>query len=108
MYFPCEIVVRYILPLFRSMVAKTLVEKYKFTQGEAAEKLGTTQAAISQYIHLKRGFKGMKTFEDALPLIQSVSNEIARSIAIQKISKEEVMSKFCELCNKIRPQIIIE
>jgi len=58
------------------MVAKTLVEKYKFTQGEAAEILGTTQAAISQYIHLKRGFKGMKTFENALPLIQSVSNEI--------------------------------
>jgi len=50
MHFPCEIVVRYILPLFRSTVAKTLVEKYKFTQGGATEKLGTTQAAISQYI----------------------------------------------------------
>jgi len=76
MYYLCEIVVRYILPLFRSVVAKTLIEKHKFTQGEAAEKLGTTQAAISQYIYLKRGFKGMKTVEDALPLIQFISTKL--------------------------------
>ena len=40
MYYPCEIVVRYILPLFRSMVAKILVERYKFTQGETGDNAG--------------------------------------------------------------------
>ena len=97
---------RHILPFFRSLVAKNLIEKYNFTQVEAAEKLGTTQAAISQYVHSKRGFRGMERFEDILPLIQSASSEIARSIAVQKINAEEVMSKFCELCTEIRGRII--
>ena len=52
MSLPCETVVRYVLPAFRSLVAKKLLEEYNFTQLEAARALGTTQAAISQYVHL--------------------------------------------------------
>ena len=63
MYLACEVVARYILPIFRSLIAKDLIEKYNFTQVEAAEKLGTTQAAISQYLHSKRGYKGLEQFE---------------------------------------------
>ncbi len=34
---PCEIVVRYVLPTFRSLVAKELIEKYSMSQQAAAK-----------------------------------------------------------------------
>jgi len=102
LYPQCEVVARYILPIFRSMVAKELIEKYNFTQVAAAEKLGTTQAAISQYIHSKRGYKGIEQFENILPEIQSVASETAKSIASGELSAEEVTSRFCKLCTKLR------
>lgn len=57
--YPCESFGRYALPKFRLLVAKELIEKYGFTQTEAARKLGITQAAISQYLHSKRGYRGI-------------------------------------------------
>lgn len=65
---------------------------------EVAEKLGTTQAAISQYLRLKRGHKSLDQFANLLPVIQSAANTIAQEIASGKISSEEVTLKFCELC----------
>jgi len=47
----CETISKYMLPLFRSLIAKELINNYKLTQLETAKKLGTTQAAISQYIN---------------------------------------------------------
>jgi len=102
LYPPCEVVARYLLPIFRSMVAKELIEKYNFTQVAVAEKLGTTQAAISQYMHSKRGYKSLKQFEDILPEIQSVASETAGNIATGKIDREEVVATFCKLCSTLR------
>ncbi len=104
MNFACEIIARYVLPIFRSLVAKDLIEKYGFTQVEAAERLGTTQAAISQYLHLKRGYKGIEQFELFLPRIQSLANEIAKRIATEKIDTNEVMINFCRLCTTLREE----
>jgi len=103
MYPPCEIVTRYVLPVFRSFVAKELVEKYGFTQVEAAKKLGTTQAAISQYLHSKRGYGGTDQFKKTLPNIQKLASETARRIVEENISSEEVMATFCDVCKKLYP-----
>ena len=84
------------------MVAKELIEKYSFTQISAAKKLGTTQAAISQYIHSKRGYKGVAQFTDILPEIQSLADETAKSIATGEMDTEKIMQKFCELCTILR------
>ena len=92
MYPPCEVVGRFVLPIFRSLIAKELIEKYSFTQVEAAEKLGTTQAAISQYIHSKRGMKGIAHFEEGLPKIQAAANEIG----LKRELKEELGVKVKE------------
>ena len=102
MYMACEVVARYILPIFRSLVAKDLIEKYNFTQVEAAEKLGTTQAAISQYLHSKRGYKGLEEFELFLPKIQSAASETAKGIATRKMNADEVVLNFCKLCELLR------
>ena len=58
----CESVARHILPVYRSFVAKELILKHNLTQIEAAKKLGTTQAAVSQYVNSKRGVKVVNRF----------------------------------------------
>jgi len=104
LYPQCEAVGRYVLPIFRSLVAKELIEKHNFTQVEAAEKLGTTQAAISQYVHSKRGYKGLAQFEEILPMIQAVANEIAKGIASREMSADEAMLNFCKICTSLREE----
>lgn len=102
--YPCETFARYVLPMFRLLVAKELIEKYNFTQVEAAKKLGTTQAAISQYIHLKRGRKATTQFEEILPIIQVAASEAAKNIATGKANADEVMLNFCKLCTSLREE----
>jgi len=103
---PCELVVRYVLPAFRSLVARELIEKYDFSQVAAAEKLGTTQAAISHYLYSKRGDKRMRQLE-SVSLVQSTANEMAQGIAKGKVSAIDAMLTFCKLCNALRNQNII-
>jgi predicted transcriptional regulator len=103
---PCELVVRLVLPAFRSLVAKTLIEKYHFSQVAAAEKLGTTQAAVSHYLYSKRGDKRMKQLE-ALPSVQSIADEVALGIATDRFSPFDAMLKFCELCKNLRTKDLV-
>jgi len=98
LYPPCEIVGRRVLPIFRSLIAKELIEKYNLTQVEAAEKLGTTQAAISQYIHSKRGYKAVSHFEELLSQIQAASSDIAEGIATGRMDSDEIVLRLCKLC----------
>lgn len=100
---PCELIVRYLLPAFRSLIAKELIEKYRFTQTEAAKKLGTTQAAISQYLGSKRGEKYIKEAEK-LPEAKKLIEEIARSIVEEKATTAQTMRKFCQLCKNLRKE----
>jgi predicted transcriptional regulator len=108
MYPPCETVTRYVLPAFRSFVAIELVEKYSYTQVEAAKRLGTTQAAISQYLHFKRGYRGTNQFKKALPRIRESAIETARRMALENITPDEAMGAFCSLCRKLHPSICLE
>ncbi len=103
---PCELVVRLVLPAFRSLVAKALIEKYHFSQVAAAGKLGTTQAAISHYLYSKRGDKRMRQLE-AIPSVQSIADEVALGIATDRFSPFDAMLKFCELCKNLRTQDLI-
>lgn len=98
---PCEIVVRYVLPTFRSLVAKELIEKYNMSQKAAAVKLGTTQAAVSYYLYAKRGDKRMKELE-SIPSVRRAASRVARGMASEKFSMMDAMTVFCELCVSLR------
>jgi len=102
MYVACESIGRRLTPLFRAYVARELIEKYGFTQIEAAKKLGITQAAISQYLRSKRGVKDLEEFKDFLPLIESAASEVAGEIVSGKIDTGKVALKLCELCLSIQ------
>jgi len=98
---PCEVVVRSVLPAFRSLVARSLIENFNFSQVAAAKKLGTTQASISHYLYSKRGEKMVKQLE-ASPSVRAIVDEIAEGIAADKISPLDAMLHFCRLCEALR------
>jgi predicted transcriptional regulator len=98
MYPACDLVARFILPIYRSLIAKDLIEKYRFTQITVAKHLGTTQAAIS-------GHKDIKQFETFIPLIQSIASETAKSIAFENLKEEKIMANFCKLCKTMREDL---
>jgi predicted transcriptional regulator len=98
---PCETVGRHILPVFRSYVAKQLVENYGFTQEEVAERLGTTQAAVSQYIHSKRGNKSATLRGDSLSIIESAAIDMAKTIATREIDHDQIPRDLCKMCKSL-------
>jgi predicted transcriptional regulator len=98
----CESVARYLLPLYRAFAAKELIEKHNFTQVEAAKKLGTTQAAISQYMTSKRGHGRIPNYEEIAPLVQNAAAKVVERVATTKMSHEEFSASFCELCKSLQ------
>ena len=95
----CETIGKFVLPVFRSLVARELINTYHLTQVEVAKKLKTTQAAVSQYVNSKRAIKGTEEFNDILPRIQEEAKETAKQLASQKTTWEEVTLDFCKLCS---------
>ena len=95
----CESIGKFVLPIFRSLVAKELINTYNLTQVEVAKKLRTTQAAVSQYVNSKRAIKSSEDFDDILPRIQATAKETAQKIANEKTTWESVTIDFCKLCS---------
>jgi predicted transcriptional regulator len=94
----CETIGKFVLPVFRSIVARELVNTHHLTQVEAAKKLKTTQAAISQYINSKRAIKATEEFKDILPRIQNAAKTTAKRLADSETTWDEVTFDFCKLC----------
>jgi predicted transcriptional regulator len=94
----CETIGKYVLPVFRSFVAKELINTHHLTQVEASKKLRTTQAAVSQYVNSKRAIKGTQQFNDVLPKIQAEAKETAKRLANNETTWDEVTLDFCRLC----------
>ncbi|WP_309492620.1 hypothetical protein [Candidatus Hecatella orcuttiae] len=105
MHPPCELVVKHVLPVMRAMIAKELIETHNFTQTQAAEKLGITQAAISWYLSQKRGHEDKKGYRVRVEKIQEVGKkvkEIANFVAGGKVPSVEAILNLCEACVLIR------
>ncbi len=98
---PCEEIVQQFLPAFRSLVAKELIERHKFSQVEAAKRLGTSQAAISQYLGSKRGFRESPKLRSASK-VKMVASQVAKDLAEDKVTKFDVIMSFCRLCISLR------
>lgn len=91
---PQEIEVWYLIPALRRELARIFIEEYGLKQKKAAECLGITEAAISQYIKLKRG-KEIKFSDKALKEIRKSAKEVIENNA-------DIMKKIYELCISMR------
>jgi predicted transcriptional regulator len=94
----CESVGKFVLPVFRSLVARELITTYHLTQVEVAKKLRTTQAAVSQYVNSKRAIKATSKFNDILPRIKEEAKNTAQSLANHETTWDDVTLDFCRLC----------
>jgi len=102
MMYKCETVTRLVLPLYRSFVAKELLSKYNFTQVKAAEKLGTTQAAISQYLNSKRGRNEASNSKEFITIVKKAAENIAKLLATTEMTSDEFKDSFCALCTELK------
>ncbi len=102
---PCESIVMVVLPAFRSLVARELIEKFNLSQVEAARRLGITQAAISQYLNKKRGSQLMSELE-SVPVIRTAVLKLAENIGAAKSSPVEDMMVICNVCEVLRTQSV--
>jgi hypothetical protein len=101
----CEVVVSSILPAMRSLLTKDLLTTYHLTQKQAADLLGLTQPAISQYIIEARASK-IKLLEKQ-PDVMKMIEELAYNIVNKNIKHKEIQLRFCKICKSIRQSRII-
>ncbi|NTW68617.1 MAG: helix-turn-helix domain-containing protein [Chlorobiaceae bacterium] len=97
MIFPCEKAVWYHLPQIRADLAIELV-KTGMTQSQAAKKLGVTPAAVSQYIHKKRGQQSQKS-KLYRQEIKAAVNKIC-----EEASNEELQGMVCKCCHMLQKE----
>ncbi len=96
----CEVMVGEVLPGIRSMLARKLVENHSLSQKAAAEKLGTTQPAISQY---KRELRGSRMASlESNPRVIEMIDSIASRAATGKMDHEDISAEFCSICRFMR------
>lgn len=94
---PCELIVRSYLPYIRRSLAQKLIEK-GVSQREAAEKLGLTQAAVSQYLSKKRGSDDF----DEVSLLNELTDEFAQELAEEDVGEKERVLGLCNICIELR------
>lgn len=91
---PQEIEVWYLIPALRKELARIFVEDYGLKRNKAAEMLGITNAAISQYLSSKRG-SGINFSARDKKEIKKAAEEIIKNDA-------DVMKKIYDLCLVLR------
>ncbi len=94
---PCENIIWYGIPVIRRELAFSLINQFGLTQKEAAEKLGITPSAVSQYISKKRG--------KITILNNNIINEI--NISAQKIHNngDSVLNQeICKICKILKTE----
>ncbi|MFQ5832526.1 MAG: transcriptional regulator [Candidatus Thorarchaeota archaeon] len=100
---PGESIATIVLPAFRSLVTRELVERLILSQVEAARRLGITQAAISQYLNQKGGSHLAGELE-SVPVTRSAVLKLAENIAAAPSTPVEDMMVICNVCEVLRTQ----
>jgi len=98
MKLPCEEAMWYTLPHVRADLARELVKR-GMSQKQAADKLGITAAAVSQYLNRKRG-TGKNTDPEYIRKISSAVDEIQK-----EDSEKAVADLICSCCKSSRPTV---
>ena len=91
---PQEIEVRYILPAIRRELARIFIQEHNLSQKEAAQVLGLTEAAVSQYQHSKRAKE--------VVFSNKVVDEIRKSadrVLTDKTNKQRLIAEMYRICN---------
>lgn len=88
---PCEYIVWYGLPVLRSEIARIMINDFSLKEKEAAQKLGVTPSAISQYLSGKRGNIDITDTKILYELKITAERIISKG-------EETVVPEICRLC----------
>lgn len=93
----CEVMVRRVFPAVRALMARELMTRLGHTQEEAAQKMGVTQPAISQYRRELRGKRAklLKSNDAVFTIIKEMSGKVATS---KTVGETGVM---CSICREV-------
>lgn len=103
---PCVIVVYYVLPAIRAIVAQKLVEKYNLRQVDAAARMGVAPAAVTQYVKGKRGSSLMEAISQSERAVKIIS-DLAECLEREETPIDVILNKTCEACSVIRSERLI-
>ncbi|MHA1264913.1 MAG: transcriptional regulator [Candidatus Helarchaeota archaeon] len=103
MQFPCEGIVRDILPAFKAFIVKELFNSYKFTQANIAKTLGITQASVSYYLRGERG-NTVSELMNKYPLIKEKLLSLTEAIAKNEIDTDTIIQDLCTLCSSMHEE----
>ena len=92
----CEIMVQRVLPAIRAEIARMIISEHSRSQQEAAEILGLSRAAVSQYLSEKRGAE-VDFSVDAQEEIRKFTAEL-----LQGMSPKEEVSGMCNICKYVQ------
>lgn len=93
---PCEIIIWYILPSIRSELVKKLIE-CGMSQKEVSERLGITEATVSQYVNKKRGSR-IEFKQDVSSAIETLAEDV-----IKRDNKDvNMIYRICEICTMLK------
>jgi len=99
MLIPCEVAVKSVVPAIRALIAKELTQSYGLKQSDVAGLLGVTQTAVSKYTrHVRGTVLKVEDVEEIQPTIK----EIVALLAGGRMSRYELVTKFCVTCEIIR------
>ncbi len=100
------VIVRYVLPAIRAKLARELIERYGYRSKDAAEMLGITQAAVSQYMNSKRGQQGINIIETSKNA-EAVIHELVEKIVVGEFNVDQEVEYVCKICEILRKDGVI-
>ena len=95
--FPCETIVRDILPAFKAFIVKELYNKYHFSQTKIANLLNITQASVSYHLHGERGYIGSELIHKN-EQVKSKLLSIIEGLISESTTPENIRIEICDLC----------
>ena len=104
MRFPCEDLVKHVIPAIRAIIVKELNQKYEKNQIEIANLLSITQPSVSYYLRGERGDRGAKIIEktSSYQKILDLTERIIKGTA----DEIDLLKFFCDVCSELRPHFM--
>jgi predicted transcriptional regulator len=96
---PCEVAVKSVVPAVKALMAKELVEKHGFKQGQTAELLGISQSAVSKYT---REIRGYLIRIDNVEGVQVHIDGMVTLITSGEFDRAKFLRLFCQVCEAVR------
>ncbi len=81
------------------MVARRLKDDYRLTQQQVAERLGVTQASVSNYA---RKTRGMMVNLESDATVSKVADKIAKELSMSEPDRREALRSMTEVLDYIR------